>query len=414
MVLAVTTVLLPHNLAAQPSTPDSARPSAAQFTVAYTGTLANNVVGGVARGSVVQSAALLQANVNLRTLIGWRGAHLFVSEVGTAGPSPDQLVGDLQGVLSTVAPAGVRLEEAWLEQNMLNNHVSVLLGRYDVSSEFYRLQSSGIFFNSSFGIGAELGLSGVEGPSSYPFTAVGVRVEYKATRNSVFRAAVLDGVPVDRPGGGIHLFAPGDGAFAIGEFAILSRPDTAAVMHDRRFRIGRGIPRPYVAKVAVGVWGYTTNMPDLVDTLANGSPVIHGGSGGAYLVADRVVWHAANDTTQLGLFGQFGIGDPLVNVVGGYAGGGISLTGPFSHRPNDQLGLGVASAQISSHYRRAQNAAGTRTSSLETTVELTYLATVASWVGVQADLQYVIRPGGNLLLGNSLVPGLRLALSRTF
>src|SRR4051812_20340015 len=293
MVLSLAMVLPHHHLVAQSSVRDSTTAPAAQLTAAYTGTLANDVAGGVTRGTIVQAAAMLQADLHLRALIGWKGARLFASVIGSAGPSPDPLVGDLQGVLSTVAPPGVWLEEAWLEQRMLDNRVSLLVGRYDVNTEFYRLQFSANFLNSSFGIGAELGLSGVEGPSVYPFTAVGTRVEYKPTHNSVLRAAVMDGVPVARPGGGIHPLAPGDGAFAIGEIGILSRPTTNAVIRDRRFHIGRGTSPAYTTKLALGVWAYTTNMPDIVDTLSNGSPLVHDGSAGAYVIGDAIVWRRA-------------------------------------------------------------------------------------------------------------------------
>ncbi len=405
-------LVLPSILLAQ--SPDSTKRAATQFTLAYTPTLVNNVAGGVTRGSLVQHAALLEATLDLHQLVEWKGAHFFISLLGTGGPPADSMVGDLQGVLSTAAPTGLRLEEAWLEQDFLHNRLSLLAGRYDINYEFYRLQSSGFFLNSSFGIGPELSFAGLLGPSTYPFTSLGARFAYKPARNMVVRAALLDGVPVDRPHGGIHPFARGDGAFAIAELAMLSRPDTGVLIHDPRFRIGRGPPRPYVSKLAVGVWGFTTDLPDLSDTTAGGAPVMHPRSGGAYLVADGVVWHSRDTTTVLALFTQLGISDPDVTTINGYVGGGLALTGPFRRRPDDQLGLAVASARVSSHYRRARSANGTPTSSPETTIELTYLANIVEWLGVHADLQYVVRPGGTLSLGNSLVPSLELGLSRTF
>ena len=99
---------------------------------------------------------------------------------------------------------------------------------------------------------------------------------------------------------------------------------------------------------------------------------------------------------------------PAYNVVG------IAVTGPFAQRQNDQLGLGLASAQISSRYRRAQNAAGAPTSSPETAIELTYLANLTTWLGVHADLQYIIQPGGSLALASSFVPALQMAVAREF
>ncbi|MEA2714557.1 MAG: hypothetical protein QOK27_2518, partial [Gemmatimonadales bacterium] len=48
----------------------------------------------------------------------------------------------------------------------------------------------------------------------------------------------------------------------------------------------------------------------------------------------------------------------------------------------------------------------------ETTMELTYLAQLGSWLSVQPDLQYVIHPGGTRSTRNAVVLGLRVAVSR--
>src|SRR6185295_3453829 len=119
------------------------------------------------------------------------------------------LVGDAQGVSNLEASGGWQLDEAWLQQNLFDNRVSALVGRYDVNTEFYRLQSAALFLNSSFGVGPELSQSGRGGPSLSPDTAVGLRLGFKPGRDVVFRAAVFDGAPVDRPDGGQRLFAKG-------------------------------------------------------------------------------------------------------------------------------------------------------------------------------------------------------------
>ena len=38
---------------------------------------------------------------------------------------------------------------------------------YDLNSEFYRVESGGLFLNSSFGIGPEFARSGAGGPSPF-------------------------------------------------------------------------------------------------------------------------------------------------------------------------------------------------------------------------------------------------------
>jgi porin len=373
-------------------------------TSTYTGELVWSAAGGARRGTTIPGVAGVQVTLLLKRLIGWRGAKFFVLALGTHGGAPSNLVGDVQGVSNLEAPPRVVLEEIWLQQNLLGNRLSWLAGRYDLNSEFYRLQSGGLFINSSFGIGPELAQSGAAGPSIFPNTAVGTRIDFKPSPNVVWRAAVLDGMPVNRPGGGTRLFAPGDGALLVGEVALLARPDTAGMPRQPRFAIGRGNARPYAGKVAVGAWYYTARYPDLVDTLRDGTPERHHGSGGAYLIGDQRLWGT------LTAFAQLGLGDGRLNQIGGYLGGGLTLTAPLPSRPQDELGLAVAAARNGSHYERAQAPAGVRAAG-ETTLELTYLAQLGSWLVVQPDLQYVIHPGGTRGMRNAVVPGLRIAAS---
>jgi porin len=313
------------------------------LTFAYSGDLVQNAAGGARQGAAFPGAAGVQFTLLLRRLVGWRDARIFVFALGTHGGAPSDFVGDVQGVSSLEAPGAVRLEEAWLQQNLLGNRLSWLVGRYDLNTEFYRLQSGALFINSSFGIGPEFAQSGVAGPSIFPNTAVGTRVDFKLSPNVVWRAAVLDGVPVGRPEGRIRLFAPGDGVLLVGEVALLSRPDTVGEPRQRRFRIGRGPARSYRGKLALGAWYYTARFPDLVAALPNGAAAQHRGSGGVYLIGDQTVWSRRRGRPgALAAFAQLGLGDGRVNQIGSYLGGGLTFTAPFPSRLQDALGLAVA------------------------------------------------------------------------
>jgi porin len=376
----------------------------------YTGEFVGDAAGGVRRGAAFTGTGAVEVTFRLGQLVGWRGAQLFVLVQGTHGGAPSDLVGDVQGVSNLEAPPALRLEEIWLQQNLFANRLSWLVGRYDLSTEFYRLQSGGLFVNSSFGTGPEFALSGVEGPSIYPNTSVGARVEFKPSPNVVWRAAALDGAPVNRPGGGIRLFAPADGALLVGEMAVLSRPDPAGQPRNRRLLIGRGLNRSYSGKLALGGWTYTARFPDLSDTVTTGVTVQRRASRGAYLIADQTVWSAGpGSPAALAVFAQLGVADGRVNRIGGYMGGGLTFTGPLSSRPQDALGLAVAVTRNGSHFRRA--GAGLPAIG-EVAVELTYVAQFGTWLALQPNLQYIIDPGGVQLNRNAVVPGIRIALSR--
>src|SRR5262249_552149 len=160
---------------------------------------------------------------------------LFVNGLGTHGGHPSSLVGDAQGVSNLEAPAGWQLYEAWIQQNLFENRGSALVGRYDLNSEFYRLQSASLFLNSSSPVGPDFPQSGSGGPSISPGTSVGVRLGFKPARGVVLRAAILDAAPVDRPDGGHRAFAEGDGLLWVGEAAFLSRPTPEERPLGRRF-----------------------------------------------------------------------------------------------------------------------------------------------------------------------------------
>lgn len=310
LVAVIVLVWRPHPAGAQDSL--SARP-AVRATAVYDGAAVADLSGGVRRGTTYLGVLSIDLAWDGRQLAGWSGSSIYVNALQTHGGNPSSLVGDAQGVSNLAAPSGLRLEEAWFQQNLFRNRLSVLVGRYDLNTEFYTLQSASLFLNSSFGIGPEFSQSGREGPSIFPFTAVGTRVVFKPSRNVVLRTAVLDGVPVDRPNGGIHIFAPGDGLLLVGEAAFLSRPTGEAGPHNHRFRIGRGRQHlPYEGKIAIGAWHYTASFDDLSVMLPSGQPVRHSGSGGLYAVAEQTVWtQRSNSARALTLFGQLGTGDPL-------------------------------------------------------------------------------------------------------
>src|SRR2546426_11309869 len=120
------------------------------LTFSYPGELVQNARGGARRGTTFAGAAGGELALLLGRLVGWHGARIFVFALGTHGGAPSDLVGDVQGVsnLEAPPPAAVRLEEAWLQQNLLDNRLSWLVGRYDLDTEVSRLQSGAVFVHS--------------------------------------------------------------------------------------------------------------------------------------------------------------------------------------------------------------------------------------------------------------------------
>jgi porin len=378
-------------------------------SVIYDANVLANVRGGARRGSGYQGMLRWQTSVDGERAFGWPDSSGFVNVMATHHAGQPILTGDAQGVSNITAPPGVRLEEAWMQQNFLDDRLSVLAGRYDLNSEFYHLNAATLFFNSSFGIGAEFGQSGQGGPSIFPATAIGVRIAVKPAPDVVLRAAVLDGVPVDRAGGRRAAFRGGDGLLLVYEMAWLHRPESADAPPDHHLRIGRnaGLATDQ-GKLAVGGWYYTARFADLGALDAAGQPRQQRGSGGAYLVAERALYQSGAGTQQAVTgFVQSGVADSRVNRFNAYLGAGVTATGFVPGRAADTLGLALAIARNGDAYLRGQDAAGLVNRRAESTVELTYLRQVNPHLSLQPSVQYVIHPNTLAGTANALTLQLR-------
>lgn len=381
-------------------------------SLVYDGEGFADLSGGARRGETLLGNLNLLLTLDMERLAGWRGATVFIDGLAIHGGRPSRFAGDAQGVSSIEAAPEWKLEEAWIQQNLFGNRFSALVGLYDLNSEFYHLHAADLFLNSSFGIGPELSQSGSGGPSIFPNTSVGARFEVKPVEGVVLRSAVLDGVPVERPTGR-EVFAKGDGLLIVSEAAFLYRPPAAdaSPRMPHRFLLGRvaQLP-PYEDKLAIGVWHYTASFADLVRTREDGTPLTHQGSSGVYVIGDATVYKNESGR-QMRVFGQVGLGDSRVNRFGLYTGGGVDLAGWIPGRPQDEIGFGVAAAHNGNPFVEQQRQAGQRVDRSEVTLELAYRSSIASWLNVQPDLQYVIHPNTDPRVANALVGLIRVEVA---
>ena len=114
--------------------------------------------------------------------------------------------------------------------------------------------------------------------------------------------------------------------------------------------------------------------------------------------------HEDADADQ-GLAGwmQIGFADVRLNPVQRYIGGGLTYTGPFAGRDEDQAGMAVGWTEFGDPFRRSSARSGDALSAREVIVEATYRALVTRWLTLQPDLQYVISPGGRSAPSNALM-----------
>ncbi|NNE09981.1 MAG: carbohydrate porin [Gemmatimonadetes bacterium] len=369
------------------------------FELDYTIDHFANTRGGVRRRGETLGNVDMMLTAELEPLLGWKNARVFLYGLGNHGGNPSANVGDVQGVDNIETIDTWKLYEAWFEQRFGDDRLSLLVGLYDLNAEFDVIPAAGLFLNSSFGIGPDFAQSGLNGPSIFPTTSLGARVEFRPFESVYTRAVVLDGVPgdPDSPRGTHIVLAEEDGLLLAAEIGF---------EHDPPLDTGG-----YPGKYALGVWGYTTDLDDLVQTDPDGGPLQRDGTRGFYALAEQSVYREAPDPAQgLTLFARAGVADADVNPLESYVGGGGVYRGLIPGRHEDELGVAVAATRFGDAYREAARLADAATDRWEVALEFSYLCQLSQWLSVQPDVQIIVNPGGDPSLDDATVLGIRFVI----
>ena len=337
------------------------------------------VDGGLSRGLETPANFDMVFTLDTNTAGWWRNGTVQLYLLGNTGGDPSRRAGDLQVASNIEAADTFKLFEAYYEHRFLDDRLGVLVGLHDMNADFYVTEHSGLFLNSSFGIGIDVAQVG---PSIFPTTSPGVRLRLNWTPNTYLLAAVYDGVAGDPndPYGTHVSFDHGDGVFVIAEAGLLGG-------------------EAHYYKVGVGGWYHTANIDDL-----DGRP--QDNNSGIYTLGEMDVWRD-EDGRGVGIFTRLGFANGDRNQVSTYVGGGVTWTGPLPQRPSDVAGVAVAHARNGDHFRRLNPSLERG----ETTLEASYLITPKPWLTVQPDLQYIVDPGTDSAIDNALILGVRVQIT---
>jgi porin len=369
-----------------------------RFDALYTGELWQNTHGGLRTGAKFLGDLDLAVEVDGKRAWGLEGVTLFANGLFIHGGSlSGHLIGDAQTVSNIEADHQARLFELWVEKRFGHEtgH-SLRFGLYDLNSEFDVSETSSLFVNSSHGIGPQIAQTGLNGPSIFPVTSLGARLRWVIAPEWTAQIAVLDGVPgnPERATSNAIRFDSQDGLLLAAE---LSRAGA------------------HLEKLALGAWSYTSRFDEIVPPDSDAPAPRRRGSDGLYLLlAGQLFAEAADPEQGLSAFLRLGSADDRINRFENYIGAGIVYTGALAERPQDQLGLAVASVGNGRPYRLANESAGIATESREHAVELTYRFAVNSWLTFQGVLQHIAHPDTNPVVGDATAVALRFELVRSF
>lgn len=295
----------------------------------YTFDIWRNVSGGAKTGNAGSDNLDLQVGFDGEKLYGVPGSTLFLHFLNNNGGQINSHAGTNGGIDNIeVGTPTAQLYEAWIEQNFFEDKISLRAGLYDLNTEFYVTETSGLFINPTYGIGTEFAASGQNGPSIFPVTSVGARLLVNPTDEIYIEGAILDGVPGDLDNAeGTHIqFNDGDGALVAVE---------------------AGYQDEEAGHYAIGAWKYTAKFDDWTEVNDDGDPVKKTNQG-IYALAERNIYTDPQDENRkIDGFVRFGIADEDVSQFEYSWSAGFVYSGAFESRPEGQIGFGVSGAKIS-------------------------------------------------------------------
>ncbi len=363
------------------------------FEIVYKLDYMANVAGGIHKGSRGLDNLDAVFSFDGEKLLGANGLSGQIYLLNNNGGEPNaDLTGSAQGINNIeVAKATGKLYQAWLQQNFLDDRLSILAGLYDLNSEFYVTDSSGLFIHPAYGIGTDFSQSGQNGPSIFPTTSLGARIKIQPVPDIYLQAAIFDGAPGapdDLKGTQIE-FNDGEGALFVVEAGFT----------------------PTNGKLAIGAWVYSDKIPDHLDVNTSGN-LRNKRSQGLYIIGERNIFREAGTQDQgLAAFARIGWADADVNQLDTGWSTGIVYTGLIPGRDAGQLGVGVSGVHNAGKFRRLNRLAGMPVKSDETAFELTYSDNLTPWLSVQPDIQYIVNPGTDPSRDDAVIVGGRVTLT---
>jgi porin len=361
----------------------------------FVGDALSNVHGGLREGSAWVDYLELAAEFDAGRALGVGDMTLFASVVRTNPPTfSDRYVGDAMVVSNIDSERALRVLEAWFDWGFgARGTGSVLVGLYDLNSEFDTTESRGLFINSAYGIGQELAQTGRNGPSIYPETALAARVAWAPSEPWLLEFAVVDGVPgdpEDHHKSRWHV-SRSEGALLIGEISAAAGP---------------------VAQLSVGHWRYTGKFAGIRPVPDDGAFRFERDNHGTYVTAEfRPRNEPDAGAPRWSAFVRAGQANDRVNVFERHVAAGVVAELPWPGTHGSQLGLAASEARVGADYRSLQSQAGTDLAHCERNMELTWRVPLGEHVVLQPDVQYVVNPGAERRIPNAWVVGVRLELS---
>lgn len=338
-----------------------------------------NSNGGIGQGGKFLDRLAIFADIDGDKMFNMKGLTSHIAYYSNTGGNPDDFVGSIQGTDTMTARRNkARFYEAYIQQNLMDDKVSLLAGIRDIDNEFFYAPTTDLFIHEVDDLD-NISPRSANTTSIAPISTT-FRIKVTPNQNYYAQAAVADrnSKATNYPG------VSGFRNLTIFEAGLTPTYDSLK------------------NKFGVGFWRYK----DQFATYDNSKQKHYQGY---YFVADNQLYKEEGSCNQgLSSFIKVKFGEDKVVPANRTINVGLVYKGLFPTRDNGSLGFSVMRTRLDSGYRLSKRSSGVYLNSHETTYELTYSDVVFKWLTVQPDIQYIVNPSGSSSLKNATVFGLRL------
>lgn len=365
----------------------------------YTVEAARNVSGGMRRTDAHAGQLSAAGRFDLDRAWGWEGMRAQVSLTLRDG---DNLV-DRAGLATLMQNQEVygrgnivRLGNLWLGKRSHDGRFDVKLGRLAVGDDFNALDC--VAMNLAF-CGSQPAVLAGDYWFNSPLSQWGGVFEYRPAPALYLRTGIYQVNPryADTQGGGLRL-APSGTVGTLTPLELGWEPSFG------------GLHGHY----ALGGWYSSAPRADAVQPMqgigAGMATLMRTGAYGGWASAQQQLTAGSGANVRSGLRGQLAMamGDRRTGSVQQMLNLQLIYTGPTLARPQDRIGIGLATTRLNPHAARfAQARDGGPSAQAEHVAEVFYGWRPVAGLDVQPGVQYVRHPGGFSTRRDAVVMGLK-------
>ena len=343
---------------------------ALEGSITYLSDISRNFFGGIKKGNTYMG--LLTGEINYKPQNFLKDGQFVLRIMNTHGKGlSENYIGDIQIVSNIENGNYTFLSALYYKQKISKFQFS--LGIQDLNEEFCVSEYASYLTNSSFGIHSSYPLN--FGVPIYPKTAPGFLFFINFSDNFILRNCIFDGDA---------------GSLDDDKHNIrwnITKKEGLLYMSELEYRN----ENYNLTSLKLGIFYHSGTFVSPSDT-----NIIKNYKYGFHLIFDKEIFN--NNSKTAGFFGQIAYFPSKINYNPLYIGSGLIFKGFLNNRNDDIFSLGLAYAQLFDK-------------SYECDFEINYEFILNNNISLKPSFHYVVKPGGNLGLNNSLSGFLRLLIT---